>query len=386
MKVKQQHKSKEKTNTIVQRKANKSFVRSRADDNSFTKPLSSSKSSKKLPKGLQSNMEKSLGQDFSNVSIHTNSQQAVQMNARAYTQEEHVHFAPGEFNPNSSKGKNLIGHEFTHVAQQRAGVVQSTKVLQKGIRINDSNNLESEADSFGKKAVKGESVAKYKSTSSNTQNTARTTQTKSNVVQAKFALEGATADLRNKFLKKINSSSMKFDMDASGNITKRKASDVANGQYEKVMESAVQNAQIVKFRLIAKSDTLFMDSFASGKVDASDMVDLPSDLFQINMIHILAERFSVADYEKNKRTAGFRGAHKKGLDAEEKFLKEKYPKKTIKYIGAGIDNSTKKVDKAGTGTVDYYFDFTDVKHVYTQSIVKGKLIEDVVGSRFEIVR
>ncbi|MBC8756317.1 DUF4157 domain-containing protein [Kordia sp. YSTF-M3] len=143
---------------IIQRKEGKSFVKPKGAQDSFTPPTQQ----KGLPNALQSNMETSLGQDFSNVAIHTNSQKATQMNARAYTQGENVHFAPGEFNPNSSKGQNLIGHEFTHVAQQRAGVVKPTKVLQKGVAINDNQSLEREADSMGSKAVKGEIVSKYR--------------------------------------------------------------------------------------------------------------------------------------------------------------------------------------------------------------------------------
>lgn len=150
------------TNRIIQRKEGESFVKPKGAQDSFSPPKSSGKQHKSLPDKLQSNMESSLGHDFSNVGIHTNSQQAVQMNARAFTQNEQVHFAPGEFNPNSSKGQNLIGHEFTHVAQQRAGVVKPTKVLQKGVAINDNAGLENEADNFGRKAVKGEIVSKYK--------------------------------------------------------------------------------------------------------------------------------------------------------------------------------------------------------------------------------
>lgn len=146
------------TQHIIQRSAGKSFVKPKGAQDSFTPPTQQ----KALPTPLQSNMETSFGQDFSSVAIHTNSQKAVQMNARAFTQGEHVHFAPGEFNPTSSKGQNLIGHEFTHVAQQRAGVVKPTKILQKGIAVNDNPTLEREADSLGSKAIKGEAVSKYR--------------------------------------------------------------------------------------------------------------------------------------------------------------------------------------------------------------------------------
>jgi len=160
----QKSKSKEEkgTQSVIQQKNGKSFVKPKGAQDSFTPPKSSGKQNNSLPTKLQSNMESSLGHDFSNVGIHTNSQEAVQMNARAFTQSEQVHFAPGEFNPSSIEGQNLIGHEFTHIAQQRAGVVKPTKILQKGVAINDNKGLESEADNFGRKAARGEAVSKYR--------------------------------------------------------------------------------------------------------------------------------------------------------------------------------------------------------------------------------
>ncbi|WP_053002431.1 eCIS core domain-containing protein [Kordia jejudonensis] len=173
----------EKTNTVIQRKEGKSFVKPKGDSNSFTPPKTTGKQHKSLPAKLQSNMETSLGHDFSNVGIHTNSQKAVQMKARAFTQSEQIHFAPGEFNPSSTSGQNLIGHEFTHIAQQRAGVVKPTKALKKGVMINDDRSLESEADTFGRKAARGEAVSKYRSAGLGMRSNVRTAQAKSNVVQ-----------------------------------------------------------------------------------------------------------------------------------------------------------------------------------------------------------
>ncbi|PTX61613.1 uncharacterized protein DUF4157 [Kordia periserrulae] len=190
MKAEKQSEITETTRQIIQRKEASSFVKSKADNDSFTPPTAASKQNKALPSNLQSNMEASLGQDFSNVSIHTNSQKAAQMNARAYTQDENVHFAPGEFNPNSTQGQNLIGHEFTHIAQQRAGVVKPTKVLQKGVAINDSKSLENEADTFGKKAVQGETISKYRGASP--QHSNATTQAKSDS-QGKLSEQLTTA-------------------------------------------------------------------------------------------------------------------------------------------------------------------------------------------------
>ena len=105
-----------------------------------------------LPEEVQMKMESAFGESFANVNIHKNSPQAKDLNALAFTQGNDVHFAPGQFNPNSQRGQELIGHEFAHVKQQREGRVKPT-VQTKGVSINNDEHLEREADEMGKKAV-----------------------------------------------------------------------------------------------------------------------------------------------------------------------------------------------------------------------------------------
>ncbi len=110
--------------------------------------------SDKMPSTVQAKMETSFGKDFSDVSIHKNSTQSIDLNALAYTQGSNIHFAPGQYNPESQKGQELLGHELTHVVQQDEGRVQPT-VQKKGIGINDDEGLEKEADEMGEKAARG---------------------------------------------------------------------------------------------------------------------------------------------------------------------------------------------------------------------------------------
>ena len=68
-------------------------------------------------------MSNAFGSDFSNVRMHTNSkaQQMNQgMNARAFTHGSDIYFNRGQYQPGSSAGKKLLGHELTHVVQQRS--------------------------------------------------------------------------------------------------------------------------------------------------------------------------------------------------------------------------------------------------------------------------
>lgn len=118
---------------------------------------------KALPEELQQNLESSFQQDFSSVAIQKDSQQAKDMKALAFTQGEAIHFAPGQFNTATDAGKSLIGHEFTHIVQQRSGAVKPTGIMRKGIMVNEEKGLEQEADVMGKRAVTGEKIAGYRS-------------------------------------------------------------------------------------------------------------------------------------------------------------------------------------------------------------------------------
>jgi hypothetical protein len=70
-----------------------------------------------------------IGADLSKVRLHHDAsahQAAQRENARAYTegnaQGNDIYFNRGEFNPSTSAGRALIGHEMAHVAQQQAGL------------------------------------------------------------------------------------------------------------------------------------------------------------------------------------------------------------------------------------------------------------------------
>lgn len=113
-------------------------------------------------------MENAFQTDFSNVQVHQNSKEATNIGAHAFASGNDVHFAPGQYNPNTQKGQELLGHELTHVVQQRQGRVQPT-VQGKGLAINDDAGLEKEADDLGAKAAKGEKVSLNSSSKENNQ-------------------------------------------------------------------------------------------------------------------------------------------------------------------------------------------------------------------------
>lgn len=119
----------------------------------FTAQMKSGENKTGIPDDLKAGMENTLNTDLSQVRIHPNSSKAPEVGALAYTQGTDVHFAPGQFKPESSAGKQLLGHELTHVVQQNQGRVQPTGEVA-GLPVNDSPELENEADRLAKKIVK----------------------------------------------------------------------------------------------------------------------------------------------------------------------------------------------------------------------------------------
>ena len=78
---------------------------------------------KPLSKELRNFYEPRFGYDFSNVRIHddaTASQSAKSINALAYTHANNIVFSSGQYSPQTYAGKKLLGHELTHVVQQKA--------------------------------------------------------------------------------------------------------------------------------------------------------------------------------------------------------------------------------------------------------------------------
>jgi len=107
----------------------------------------------RLPSPVQEQMETAFGVDFSAVRIHEGAA-ATQVGARAFAQGTDLHFAPGEYDPTSLAGQELIGHELAHVVQQRDGRVSAAQG--KGGDLAADDGLEAEADRAGARAARGE--------------------------------------------------------------------------------------------------------------------------------------------------------------------------------------------------------------------------------------
>jgi hypothetical protein len=103
-----------------------------------------------LPEAVRGKMEAALGADFTGVRVHVGPQ-AERIGAIAFTTGNDIYFAPGRYQPNTIQGQQLLGHELTHVVQQRAGRVRNP--LGTGLAVVQDRALEAEADRLGRLAA-----------------------------------------------------------------------------------------------------------------------------------------------------------------------------------------------------------------------------------------
>lgn len=113
-----------------------------------------------IPTPVRHKMEQSFNTSFADVKVHEGNH-ANSLGAIAYTQGSHIHFASGKYNPDTSSGQALLGHELAHVVQQRQGRVKPTGQI-KGLPLNDNPALEQEADRLGLQAARSQTAVQRK--------------------------------------------------------------------------------------------------------------------------------------------------------------------------------------------------------------------------------
>jgi hypothetical protein len=99
-----------------------------------------------LPKSVRAFFAPRFGQDFSHIRIHSNTEGAHlarKLNAKAFTTGSNIVFGSGEYSPGSSRGKQLLAHELTHVMQQsKERSLKKEPNVDKGLRVHRANSME----------------------------------------------------------------------------------------------------------------------------------------------------------------------------------------------------------------------------------------------------
>lgn len=105
---------------------------------------------------VQAQMESAFGVDFGGVRVHTDAEADTlnrALDARAFTTGQDIFFRQGEYNPNSSSGRELLAHELTHVVQQTGDVRGKLTIGQPG------DAYEQEADQIARMVMESEKQA-----------------------------------------------------------------------------------------------------------------------------------------------------------------------------------------------------------------------------------
>lgn len=119
----------------------------------------------KLPPEIRAQMEHAFGADFGDVQIVIDDANTAAIGARAVALGNILRFAPGQYDPSSTAGQKLIGHELAHVMQQRQGRALAPAQAKGGGMFIDPD-LEREADEQGDLAAVGRRVSGGGSSSS----------------------------------------------------------------------------------------------------------------------------------------------------------------------------------------------------------------------------
>ncbi len=109
-----------------------------------------------MPAPVQQKMEDFFGVDFSDVRVHVG-HEAPAIGALAFTLGSDIYFAPGQYEPLTQRGQELLGHELTHVVQQRDGRVANP--FGAGVAVVQDPELEAEADRMGALAAQPRPVS-----------------------------------------------------------------------------------------------------------------------------------------------------------------------------------------------------------------------------------
>lgn len=102
-----------------------------------------------LEEKIQRKMERKMGDEFTDVRIHTGLQAAHAadtINARAFTMGNHIAFNRGEYDPESLEGQRLLAHELIHVRQQIGGALSMVPKANDELVIDPDPALEREAE------------------------------------------------------------------------------------------------------------------------------------------------------------------------------------------------------------------------------------------------
>ena len=262
----------------------------------------------KLPEDVQAQMETAFGADFSAVRIHEGPQAAA-VGALAYTQGTDIHFQPGQYNPHSQRGRELLGHELAHVIQQSQGRVP-TMAQTKGAPINADPTLEREADEMGTRAAREEPIAGQQGNRGSAEENAAGQSSKTNFTEkaqpARSHIPLVAAKMNQTVAKKISASVrlgysradnviQRADVDTTNSAGLKDSKDAVNKHVNKVISDARKNHTNDKAKMLKE----IYDKLAADKSPGRSAIELWAEKLPSTHQKMPAESASKYDGVRN---------------------------------------------------------------------------------------
>jgi hypothetical protein len=288
--------------------------------------LSRKGSGRSLDPEVMEFMQPRFGYDFSNVRIHTDSFAAKAssgLNAEAFTIGRDIFFNSGRYSPPAVESKKLIAHELTHTVQQRKSEGVSAHVIRRhGREISVAANMN------------GTTIRRETGHVPSIQRTVE--------VRPPGRGEASAFNRRQQVVDRLNRQSPAIQYRLDGMVLRYNVVNAATlTNFDRQMRGFIDRAEVVPMRLITRAgrvggQTVLIDDFVRGYVDIDDLLASDDITFRLELVHFLAERFAVRNYERRIGTgpleAEFNRAHRTGREAEAQLLRDTIGDPTIRFI------------------------------------------------------
>lgn len=259
--------------------------------------------------------EPRLGVDLTQVRVHEDpeaARSAKAIAARAYTLGNHIVFGAGQHAPGTTEGRRLLAHELTHVVQQSSlfGSIgqcgHDGPILQRSVEAREPGP--GEASAF----------------------------------ERRDELAARLSNISTSIVYRFDGNNLLYHVTDNEGLT----------WFDQQLMGFIDRAQVVPLRLITSKGLLpggrptVVDAFKSGYVDLDDLLAADDMAFQLSIIHVLTERFSVPRYAQRLGAftgAEFPAAHSAGIDAEVALLRDLLGDPSIRFV-------TEEMKPTGTAT------------------------------------
>ena len=200
-----------------------------------------------------------------------------------------------------------------------------------------------------------------------------------------YHLGGSNEDIGTylKYLSSVTGNTYKVNKHGDLVRTNKKLNTKTNskisGTLSKNIDAAINNKETVSFNLVntdAKDKGITYDLYKTGEVDMKDLSKLDNNAFLAGILgHILEEHSQEPDIAKrNPTNAAAKAAHDKGLIMEGQIVTEmnnvpNHPRVESRSGVLIFANGPNKGEK----TIEYYFDYGQVKYTERVGVTTGKV-------------